>query len=36
MGKGFTKFIAILSGSAIGLAALSYLDQVFGDGTMLT
>lgn len=36
MSKGFTKFVAILSCSAIGLAALSYLDQVFGNGTMLT
>lgn len=36
MSKGFTKFFAFLSGAAIGLAALAYLDQVFGDGTMLS
>jgi hypothetical protein len=36
MGGGFTKFIAILTSSAICLIALSYLDQVFGTGTMLT
>jgi hypothetical protein len=36
MGKGFTKFIGFLTISAISLAALSFLDQVFGDGTLLT
>jgi len=36
MGKGFTKFVATLSGLAIGLAALAYLDQVFGNGTMFS
>jgi len=36
MSKGFTKFVAFLTGAAIGLAALSYLDQIFGNGTMLS
>ncbi len=36
MGAGFTKFIAILTSSAIGLAAFAYLDQIFGSGTMLS
>jgi hypothetical protein len=36
MNKGFTKFFAFLAGLAIGLAALSYLDMVFGNGTMLS
>ena len=36
MGGGFTKFIAILTGSAICLIALSYLDQVFANGTLLS
>lgn len=36
MSKGFTKFVAFLTGTAIGLAALSYLDQIFGNGTMLS
>jgi hypothetical protein len=36
MGRGFTKFIAVLTSSAICLAALAYLDQVFGSGTMLS
>jgi hypothetical protein len=36
MGKGFTKFIGFLNWSAIGLTALAFLDQVFGDGTILT
>jgi hypothetical protein len=36
MSKGFTKFVAFLSGTAIGLAALSFLDQIFGNGTMFS
>lgn len=36
MGKGFTKFIGFLTISAISLAALEYLDLVFGDGTFLS
>ena len=36
MGRGFTKFIAILTGSAIALAALAFLDEVFGTGNMLS
>ena len=36
MGKGFTKFIAFLTSSAIGLAVLAFLDQVFGSGTMFS
>ena len=36
MSKGFTKFVAFLSGAAIGMAALSILDQVFGNGTMFS
>ncbi|HEV2199437.1 MAG TPA: hypothetical protein VGR73_06435 [Bryobacteraceae bacterium] len=36
MGGGFTKFIAILTSSAMCLISLSYLDQVFGNGTILT
>jgi len=36
MGKGFTKFIAILTSCAIGLEVLSYLDQVFANGTMFS
>ncbi len=36
MGTGFTKFIAVLTSSAIGLAALAYLDQIFGGGTLLS
>lgn len=36
MGKGFAKFINILATSAIGLIVLSFLDQVFGDGTLLS
>ena len=34
MGKGFTKFIGFLTISAIGLAAVSFLDQIFGSGTL--
>ena len=36
MGKGFAKFINILTTSAIALIVLSFLDQVFGDGTLLS
>jgi hypothetical protein len=36
MGKGFAKFINVLAVSAIGLIVLSFLDQVFGDGTLLS
>jgi hypothetical protein len=36
MGKGFAKFINVLTVSAIGLVVLSFLDQVFGDGTLLS
>ncbi len=36
MGTGFTKFIAFLTSSAIGLAALAYLDEVFGNGTLFS
>ena len=36
MGTGFTKFIAVMTSSAMCLAALAYLDQVFGSGTMLS
>jgi hypothetical protein len=36
MGTGFTKFIAVLTSSAICLAALAYLDEVFGSGTLLS
>jgi hypothetical protein len=36
MGKGFTKFIGFLTISAISLAAVQFLDQVFGDGTLLS
>ena len=36
MGKGFTKFMGFLTISAIGLAALQFLDQVFGDGSLLS
>ena len=36
MGKGFAKFINVLTTSAIGLIVLSFLDQVFGDGTLLS
>src|SRR6476660_1538789 len=32
MGKGFTKFIGILTSLAMGLTVLVFLDQVFGDG----
>jgi hypothetical protein len=36
MGKGFSKFINVLTTSAIGLIVLSFLDQIFGDGTLLS
>jgi len=36
MGKGFSKFINVLTTFAIGLIVLSFLDQVFGDGTLLS
>jgi hypothetical protein len=36
MGTGFTKFIAVLTSSAIALAALAYLDEIFGSGTLLS
>jgi len=36
MGKGFAKFINVLTTAAIGLIVLSFLDQVFGDGTLLS
>ena len=36
MGKGFAKFINILVTSAIALVVLSFLDQIFGDGTLLS
>ena len=36
MGKGFAKFINVLTTCAIGLIVLSFLDQVFGDGTLLS
>ena len=34
MGKGFTKFISLLTTAAIGLVAFLLLDQIFG-GTLL-
>ena len=36
MGKGFAKFINVLTTSAIALIVLSFLDQIFGDGTLLS
>jgi hypothetical protein len=36
MGKGFAKFVNVLTTGAIGLIVLSFLDQVFGDGTLLS
>ena len=36
MGKGFTKFVGFLNISAISLVAVSFLDQVFSDGTLLS
>lgn len=36
MGGGFTKFVAILTSSAMCLISLAYLDQVFGSGTILS
>ena len=36
MGKGFAKFINVLTVSTIGLVVLSFLDQVFGDGSLLS
>ena len=36
MGKGFAKFINVLTTSAISLVVLAFLDQVFGDGTLLS
>ena len=32
MGKGFTKFIGIMTSIAMGLTILAFLNQVFGDG----
>ena len=32
MGKGFTKFIGVLTSLAMGLTVLVFLEQVFGDG----
>jgi hypothetical protein len=34
MGKGFTKFVGILNTLAIGLIAVVFLAQVFGDGRL--
>ncbi len=36
MGKGFTKFIGFVTGSTMALIVLVFLDQVFGDGTILS
>jgi xanthine/uracil permease len=36
MGKGFAKFINILTTCTIGLIVLSFLDQIFGNGTLLS
>jgi len=36
MGKGFAKFINILTTCSIGLIVLSFLDQIFGNGTLLS
>lgn len=36
MGKGVTKFISFVTGTLIALAILSFVDQVFGDGTILS
>ena len=32
MGKGFTKFIGVANSIAMGLTALVFLNEVFGDG----
>jgi hypothetical protein len=36
MSKGFAKFISFIVIVMISLAALAFLDQVFGDGTLFT
>jgi hypothetical protein len=36
MGKGFTKVVGFVTGALIALVMLSFLDQVFGDGTILS
>jgi hypothetical protein len=36
MGKGFTKFVGFVTGAMIALTILTFLDQVFGDGTILS
>jgi len=35
MGKSFTRFIGFLNTFSIGLIAVAFLDQVFGDGKSL-
>jgi hypothetical protein len=35
MGKGFTKFIGVANSIAMGLTALVFLNEVFGDGRAL-
>jgi hypothetical protein len=35
MGKGFTRFIGFLNTFSIGLIAVAFLDQIFGDGKAL-
>src|ERR1051325_4669945 len=35
MGKGFTKFIGIMTSIALSLTILAFLNQVFGDGRAL-
>ncbi len=32
MGKGFTKFIGVMTSLAMSLTAIVFLFQVFGDG----
>ena len=32
MGKGFTKFIGVMTSLAMGLTVVMFLNQVFGDG----
>jgi hypothetical protein len=34
MGKGFTKFVTFLTGTAIVLLILNFLDDMMGGGTM--
>ena len=35
MGKGFTKFIGVANSIAMGITALVFLNEVFGDGRAL-